>query len=384
MLDFKNVHSRDEIHRAVFSTLAANGMRDNTHIRLTMSRGEKTTSSMNPNFNVFGCTLIVLAEHKPVVSVATYDNSKGVGLVTASQRRNPPSCLDSKIHHNNLLNNIIPKIQVGLCGFGGGGDEGGGGDGGGGGVELKIQNNSRPSTIDHRPSTIDRRPSTIDHRPSTHPRPQLSQANNAGCADALMLDIEGFVSETNATNVFCVVGGAVLTPTADACLPGVTRALVIQLCGEERRPESLSPIATRHALSRIRHATSSHDPPLPTTPHHSPPRSTTLTEENGIPCEVRRISLTEFVAADEVFTTGTLRCCVVWSLPIPNPVPSTAHPLRPHLSLPPGTMGELTPVVLIDGRPIGNGVPGPMCARLSQLFKTLIDREGYYTPIPEF
>ena len=41
MLDFKNVHSRDEIHRAVFSTLAANGMRDNTHIRLTMSRGEK-------------------------------------------------------------------------------------------------------------------------------------------------------------------------------------------------------------------------------------------------------------------------------------------------------------------------------------------------------
>ena len=43
MLDFRNVHSRDEIHRAVFSTLAANGMRDNTHIRLTMSRGEKST-----------------------------------------------------------------------------------------------------------------------------------------------------------------------------------------------------------------------------------------------------------------------------------------------------------------------------------------------------
>ena len=73
---------------------------------------------MNPKFNVFGCTLIVLAEHKPVVSVATYDNSKGVALVTASQRRNPPSCVDSKIHHNNLLNNIIPKIQVYLSGEG--------------------------------------------------------------------------------------------------------------------------------------------------------------------------------------------------------------------------------------------------------------------------
>ena len=48
-----------------------------------------------------------------------------------------------------------------------------------------------------------------------------------------MLDLNGFVSETNACNVFCVVGGRVLTPTADACLPGVTRGLVIQLCEEE-------------------------------------------------------------------------------------------------------------------------------------------------------
>jgi branched-subunit amino acid aminotransferase/4-amino-4-deoxychorismate lyase len=43
-----------EIERAIFATLAANGMRDSCHIRLTMSRGVKTTSSMNPNFNVFG------------------------------------------------------------------------------------------------------------------------------------------------------------------------------------------------------------------------------------------------------------------------------------------------------------------------------------------
>ena len=109
-LAFKNVHTKEEIFRAVFATLAANGMRDATHIRLTLTRGEKTTSSMNPNFNVYGCTLIVLAEWKPVISVATYDNAEGVSLVTASQRRNPPSCLDSKIHHNNLLNNVILKM----------------------------------------------------------------------------------------------------------------------------------------------------------------------------------------------------------------------------------------------------------------------------------
>lgn len=38
---------------------------------------------------------------------ATYDNDLGVALVTATNRRNPPQCLDSAIHHNNLLNNIL-------------------------------------------------------------------------------------------------------------------------------------------------------------------------------------------------------------------------------------------------------------------------------------
>lgn len=240
-LAFRNVHSREEIIRAVFATLAANGMRDSTHIRLTLTRGEKATSSMNPNFNIYGCTLIVLAEWKPVVSVATYDNSKGITLVTASQRRNPPSCLDSKIHHNNLLNNIIPKIQ----------------------------------------------------------------ANLAGAADALMLDLDGFVAETNATNVFAVQhGGTLLTPTAVACLPGVTRGLVIRLC-----------------------------------------------RDLGIPIEVRRVSLAEFHSADEVFTTGT--------------------------------MGEITPVVEIDGRAIGAGVPGPMVRRISEAFRELTEEPAMYTPLPE-
>ena len=46
------------------------------------------------------------------------------------------------------------------------------------------------------------------------------QANEAGAADALMLDLEGFVSETNATNVFMVKKGVVYTPCPDYCLPG--------------------------------------------------------------------------------------------------------------------------------------------------------------------
>lgn len=58
---------------------------------------------MNPLFNVYGCTLIILAEFKPVGGVATYDNARGIKLITAANRRNPPSCVDSKIHHCNLV-----------------------------------------------------------------------------------------------------------------------------------------------------------------------------------------------------------------------------------------------------------------------------------------
>lgn len=162
---FANVPSKDFIRSAIFRTLAANGMRDSAHIRLTLTRGAKITSSMNPKFNIFGCNLIILPEWKPVGDPATYDNTKGVSLITATNRRNSPQYVDSKIHHCNLINNILPKIQ----------------------------------------------------------------ANYANAADALMLDHEGFVSETNATNIFMVKDGIVLTPHADSCLPGTSSYLIITL-----------------------------------------------------------------------------------------------------------------------------------------------------------
>ncbi len=240
-LGFKNVHSKEEIVEAIFKTLAANGMRDNAHMRLTLTRGEKCTSSMNPNFNVYGTTLIILAEWKPTEGRTTYDNTKGISLITSAVRRNSPSTCDSKIHHNNMINNIIPKIQ----------------------------------------------------------------ANLAGVEDALMLDMNGFVSETNATNVFMVDDGILLTPTADACLPGITRATIL-----------------------------------------------VLAKEAGIETVVRNISLAEFHAADEVFTTGT--------------------------------MGELTPVTMIDGRIIGSGKKGPITERLQEIYSKLPERPGWATAIPPF
>lgn len=190
-LDFKNIPSKDEIRNAVFETLIANGMRDGVHIRLTLSRGEKITSGMDPRLNTKGCCLIVVAEYKAPV----YDDIAGLKLVTSSQRRNNPMFLDSKIHHNNLLNNIIAKIE----------------------------------------------------------------ANFAKCDDALMLDMDGFVAETNATNIFMTKGGKLHTSLATACLNGITRGLVMDIA-----------------------------------------------KELDIDVEERQISLSEFYGADTVFTTATM------------------------------------------------------------------------------
>jgi branched-chain amino acid aminotransferase group I len=189
-LAFVNVPSSAEVRAAIFETLAANGMRDNAHIRLTLTRGEKITSGMNPRFNLSGCTLIVLAEWKPPVY-----SDDGIEVITASTRRNTPECLDSKIHHNNLLNNILASIE----------------------------------------------------------------ANVAGVDAAVMLDVNGFISETNDTNIFLVKRGQVLTPHADSCLPGLTRRMILEICADE-----------------------------------------------GIPAIERNLSLTELYTADEVFTSGTM------------------------------------------------------------------------------
>ena len=117
----------------------------------------------------------------------------------------------------------------------------------------------------------------------------------------LFLGLSGSFTWLFGTNVFMIRKGEVHTPLPEACLPGITRGLVIDLA-----------------------------------------------KENDIVMHERRISLSEFHSADEVFTTGT--------------------------------MGELTPVVEIDGRQIGNGEPGPMTARLTELFRAKTETEG--EPLP--
>ncbi len=110
-LAFGSVPSDAEITEQVRRTLAANGMTDGVHIRLTLTRGVKITSGMDPRLNQSGPTLIVLPEYKAPVYAAT-----GISLVTSSIRRPAPDVLDPKIHHNNLLGSILAKIEANVAG----------------------------------------------------------------------------------------------------------------------------------------------------------------------------------------------------------------------------------------------------------------------------
>ena len=222
-LAFVDIPSKQFIKEAIKKTLDANGMNDEVHIRLTLTRGEKITSGMDPRVNQNGSCLIVLAEWKPLV----YDNSGGIKVISSSQRRNAPQFLDSKIHHANLLNNILAKIQ----------------------------------------------------------------ANVAGKDAGLMLDERGFVAELNGSNVFMVKDNVIITPYAHACLPGITRGTVIELC-----------------------------------------------RENNIPIKEADITLSQLYNADGVFATGT--------------------------------MGELTPIVEIDGRTIL--IENELQQKINLLFKNNI------------
>src|SRR5437588_5620428 len=102
---------REKIINELKRTLAANKMRDRVHVRLTLSRGVKITSGMDPRLNQSGATMIILAEHKAP------DYSKdGLKLITASIRRPPEEVLDAKIHHANLLNSILAKSEANNAG----------------------------------------------------------------------------------------------------------------------------------------------------------------------------------------------------------------------------------------------------------------------------
>ena len=110
-LAFAAIPTHDAIIAEIRRTLEANGMSDGVHIRLTLTRGVKYTSGMDPRLNTSGPTLIVLAEWKAPVY-----GREGLTLVTSAIRRPRPDVMDPKIHSANLIPSILAKIEANAAG----------------------------------------------------------------------------------------------------------------------------------------------------------------------------------------------------------------------------------------------------------------------------
>jgi branched-chain amino acid aminotransferase len=165
--------SRRELTQAIYSTLQNNEMTDGVHVRLMVTRGIKRTPYQDPRVTVGPATLVIIAEHKEPLPATM---SSGITLFTTHVRRAAPDTLDPKLNTHSKLNDITACIQ----------------------------------------------------------------AYTAGADEALMLDPQGFVATCNSTHFFIVAGTdeapEVLTSDGRYCLPGITRANVLEICRTEGIP----------------------------------------------------------------------------------------------------------------------------------------------------
>ncbi|MEL6619199.1 MAG: aminotransferase class IV [Pseudomonadota bacterium] len=96
--------SRSELKDAIWKTFQANGMEDDVHVRLMVTRGRKTKPFQHPHLSIFGSTIVIIAEHsRPDDSVI----DRGIRLHTVPHHRGLPLTQDAKLNSHSKLNCII-------------------------------------------------------------------------------------------------------------------------------------------------------------------------------------------------------------------------------------------------------------------------------------
>ncbi len=95
---------RAEFAAALRATLAANAMHDGAHLRLMVTRGEKSAANQDPRNALGRPTVVILAEYKqPAPSLWT----EGLRLHTASVRTTPRRMFDMRINSHSRLPLIL-------------------------------------------------------------------------------------------------------------------------------------------------------------------------------------------------------------------------------------------------------------------------------------
>jgi branched-chain amino acid aminotransferase len=101
--------SRDELTRAIYATLARNGMHDGVHIRLMVTRGIKRTPYQDPRVCIGPATVVILPEYKTPLPDTL---ERGLKLFTVHVRRGYPDVQDQKLNSHSKLNCITACIQA--------------------------------------------------------------------------------------------------------------------------------------------------------------------------------------------------------------------------------------------------------------------------------
>ncbi|MEM2869256.1 MAG: branched-chain-amino-acid transaminase [Thermoplasmata archaeon] len=159
-IDLKIPHTKDEMSELILETCRRNNIVDG-YIRPVVTRGVGDLG-LNP-LKCSKPTVIIIAI--PFAPLYGDKYERGLKLITASVRRNPPDCVSPNIKSLNYLNNILATIQ----------------------------------------------------------------SNQRGADEALFLDRDGYVSEASADNIFIVKKGRLFTPYTVSNLIGITRATVLEL-----------------------------------------------------------------------------------------------------------------------------------------------------------
>ena len=100
---------RNALTAEIRRTLAANGMHHGVHIRLMVTRGEKSAPNQDPRNALGPATVVIVAEYKvPDPGLA----ARGLSLHTSSIRCTPAHMFDMRLNSHSRLNLIMALLEA--------------------------------------------------------------------------------------------------------------------------------------------------------------------------------------------------------------------------------------------------------------------------------
>ncbi|MGH8273879.1 MAG: aminotransferase class IV [Gammaproteobacteria bacterium] len=106
--------TREKLTGRILETLRANGMHDDVHIRLMVTRGVKATPHQDPRFVIGSATIVIIPEYKQPLPQTV---ERGVRLFTVHVHRGAPDVQDPKLNSHSKLNCILACIQAAKAGY---------------------------------------------------------------------------------------------------------------------------------------------------------------------------------------------------------------------------------------------------------------------------